>query len=81
LIHLILIQIPSYGIIYYYYQMDFDVALLAFILFNVTGTVNHTIYVVKNFSLFETSMKSFEKCIYFENIQPEDNYTTFDKDA
>ena len=61
--------------------MDIKVSILAFILFNLTATINHTIYVVKNFSLFETSMKSYEKCSYFDQIQPETNYESFEQDV
>ena len=48
-------------------------------MFVTTGSVNHTIFVAKNYSLFESSIKSYEKSTYFEKIEPEENYKDFKK--
>ena len=79
LMHLLLIQFPAYSIIVIYYKMNIEIYYQAFLMFVTTGTVNHTIFVVKNFSLFESSMKSYEKLTYFEKIKPEENYFDFKK--
>ena len=79
--NIFLIQVPCYITILVLFKNDMDPRKLAYFLFAIVNTVKDSISTIGSWGDFETSMVSYERCTYFEQIEPEKNYFKFDDEV
>lgn len=63
------------------FQTDMPPASVAYLLFAVTGIIETSLEAIHNWSEVESTMVSYERCTYFEQIMPEENYKAFKYDS
>lgn len=73
------VQIPCYSYLTYMFLYgDFNMTGIAMALIYSTNITSDCIDALTNFSDFEASLISVERCDAFTKIQPEDGYTNFE---
>jgi ATP-binding cassette subfamily C (CFTR/MRP) protein 1 len=80
LMQILCIQVPAFAAMLYLFQTDINPAQVAYLLFAVTGITQASLEAIHQWSDVESSMISYERCTYFEQILPEENYKRFSED-